>query len=340
MSPGGAMVSKRGVWLAAVGKVVGVVVTSFAVYYSIKFADYLFHLGITPDVYGVLIALIASAAGVAISNILGNAVILHLKPALRERAFSVGNVIKIIGFLFSILVAFTLGKIGAEAALLGGTVTGLVLGLALQPVLGNLFAGLVILATRFVTIGDVVRITSTGIPYQPAILPSYKYFSPDYVVPGYKGRVVEIGLFYTTVILDTGYELRIPNSILLNSGVVDYTPRWSEKGTVTVRIELPLSVINFDTLEKEVREALAEFSIIAVDFTEQSDKDYVILRIKLEVPSGADWRDLKSRALKKLLEYRERKIRENYYRYLCLTRAVLCDRYVEQLAREGPRAPS
>lgn len=334
------MANWRGIWIVAIGKVVGVLVISLLVYYSIKLADYVFQLGITPDVYGALIALIASAAGIVISNILGNAVIVNLKPALKERAFSVGNAIKVIGFVFSIIVAFILGKVGTEAALLSGTVTGLVLGLALQPVLGNLFAGLVILATRFVTVGDVVRITSTNLPYHVSFLPPYKYFSPDYVVPGYKGRVVEIGLFYVTVILDTGSELRIPNSVLLNSGVVDYTPQWSEKNTVMVRVELPLSVINFDTLEKEVREALAEFDVVAVDFTEQSDKDHVILRIKLEVASGADWRELKSRALKKVLEFRERKIRENYYRYLCFTRAVLCDRFVEQLAREGLHAPS
>lgn len=334
------MANWRGIWIVAIGKVVGVLVISLLVYYSVKLADYVFQLGITPDVYGALIALIASAAGIVISNILGNAVIVNLKPALKERAFSVGNAIKVIGFVFSIIVAFILGKVGTVAALLSGTVTGLVLGLALQPVLGNLFAGLVILATRFVTVGDVVRITSTNLPYHVSFLPPYKYFSPDYVVPGYKGRVVEIGLFYVTVILDTGSELRIPNSVLLNSGVVDYTPQWSEKNTVMVRVELPLSVINFDTLEKEVREALAEFDVVAVDFTEQSDKDHVILRIKLEVASGADWRELKSRALKKVLEFRERKIRENYYRYLCLTRAVLCDRFVEQLAREGLHAPS
>ncbi|RFA93938.1 mechanosensitive ion channel family protein [Pyrobaculum aerophilum] len=327
------MTSARRLWLLAISKVAVAVVASYATYQLVKFLDFHLRLGITPDIYGALIALITVVTGVVISNIIGNTIIIHLKPTLKERAFSVGNVVKILGFLFSVIIAFTIGRVGAEAAVLGGTVTGLILGLALQPVLGNLFAGLVVLTTRFVTVGDVVRIASTGLPYQWAFLPAYKYFSPDYIVPGYKGRVVEIGLFYTTLILDTGQELRIPNSILLNSGVVDYTPKWSERKIINVRVELPLSIIDFDRLEEEIKEVLSEFNVIAVDYTEQSDKDHVIIRIKIEVPEDADWRDIKSKALKSVLKYRESKILDKFYKYACLTRGVLCDAFNKQLQR-------
>lgn len=73
-----------------------------------------------------------------------------------------------------------------------------------------------------------MRISSINLAYWVAFLPGYKYFSPGYTVPGFRGRVVEIGLIYTTI-LGTNLELRVPNSVLLDSGVVDYTPRWSEK---------------------------------------------------------------------------------------------------------------
>jgi small-conductance mechanosensitive channel len=182
-----------------------------------------------------------------------------------------------------------------------------------------------------VEVGDTVRIVASQIPYQVASLPSYKYFSPDYVAPGYKGRVVEIGLVYTTLILDTGYELRVPNMVLLSSGVVDYTPKWSEKQVVLVRLELPLSVIDLDKLEEEIRKALEGLNVVAVDYTEQSDKDFVIVRVKLEIPPGENWRAVKSEALKRLLKYRNEKIGQNLPRYLCITKGMECARYLTQM---------
>ena len=50
---------------------------------------------------------------------------------------------------------------------------------------------------------------------------------------------------------------------------------------VLVRLELPLSVIDLDKLEEEIRKALEGLNVVAVDYTEQSDKDFVIVRVKL-----------------------------------------------------------
>jgi len=311
-------------------KLLFIAVFSFLVYYIAKDVLPLFRIAIPPEYVDFLKGLIVAAAGIVAVNVVGNAVILYLKPTIRERAYAVGNTVKVVGFLFVIILALATSKFGVEFAALGGTVTGLVLGLALQPVLSNLFAGLLILATRFVKVGDVVRITTWQLPYQWAFLPGYKYFSPDYIVPGFKGRVVEIGLFYTTLLLDTGYEMRVPNSVLLNAGVVDYTPTWSESQTVLVRVELPISVIDLDKAADEIREELKNFDVVAVDFTEQSDKDFVIIRVKIRVPFGVDWRSVKSEALRRILKYRERKIKENMYEYLCLTRGVACDRFLQQ----------
>ncbi|MEZ0319773.1 MAG: mechanosensitive ion channel family protein [Pyrobaculum sp.] len=315
-------------------KIFFVIILSFIVYYILKEILPIFNIVIPQEYLDLIKGLIIATAGTIIVNTIGNAVIFHLRPTIREKAYAVGNTIKIVGFLFVVFLALLASRFGAEAAVLGGTVTGLILGFALQPVLGNLFAGLLIMATKFVTVGDTVRVATTQIPYQWAFMPSYKYFSPDYVVPGYKGRVVEVGLFYTTLLLDTGHELRIPNMVLLSSGVVDYTPQWSESQMVWVRVELPLSVIDVWKVEAELREVLKDFNVVAVDFSEQSDKDHVIIRIKLRVPLTEDWRSAKSEALKRVLAYREKLISEKLTRYLCLTRAVACDQYFKSLNQQ------
>lgn len=312
-------------------KLVLIGIVSVALYYFAKLFLPLFGVVLDAEQLNLVKSLITVVAGIIAINIVGNAIIVYLRDRVKERAYAVGNVVKVIGILAVLLFAMSTSRLGAELALLGGAVTGLVLGLALQPVLGNLFAGIIILTTRFVEVGDTVRIVASQVPYQVAFFPVYKYFSPDYVAPGYKGRVVEVGLIYTTLILDTGYELKVPNMVLLSSGVVDYTPKWSEKQVVFVRLELPLSVIELDKLEEEIRKALEGLNVTAVDYTEQSDKDFVIVRVKLEIPPGENWRAVKSEALKRLLKYRNEKIGQNLPRYLCLTRGVECARYLTQM---------
>jgi len=319
---------KRLIFLSALLKIILVSALSVAIYYGVKFFLPLLGIHLNQEQLDLVRAVLIVFAGAIGVNIVGNAVTLYLRDTLREKAYAVGNVIKVIGILIVFIYAVSVTRLGVELAVLSGTVTGLVLGLALQPVLGNLFAGIIILTTKFVEVGDTVRIAAGQVPYWIAFLPGYKYFSPDYVVPGYKGRVVEVGLFYTTVILDTGQELRVPNMILLNSGVVDYTPKWSEKQIVVVRVELPLSVIEVDQLEEEIKEALKDFNVVAVDYTEQSDKDFVIVRVKLKIPPEEDWRVVKSQVLKRLLKYRNEKIEKNLTRYLCVTRGVECTRYL------------
>ena len=319
---------KRRLIAVTLFKLVVIVIISVTLYYFAKLFLPLFGVVLDAEQLNLVKSLIIVVAGVVAINIVGNAIIVYLRDRVKEKAYAVGNVIKVIGILAVLLFAISTSRLGAELALLGGAVTGLVLGLALQPVLGNLFAGIIILTTRFVEVGDTVRIVASQIPYQLTLFPAYKYFSPDYVAPGYKGRVVEVGLIYTTLILDTGYELRVPNMVLLNSGVVDYTPKWSEKQVVFVRLELPLSVIDLDKLEEEIREVLEGLNVVAVDYTEQSDKDFVIVRVKLEIPPGENWRAVKSEALKRLLKYRNEKIGQNLPRYLCLTRGVECTRFL------------
>ncbi|MGC8582372.1 MAG: mechanosensitive ion channel family protein [Thermoproteus sp.] len=279
--------------------------------------------GLPSYVFDVAKAAVIIGAGVAGVKALGDFIISVLRPKIGDRAYAVGNTFKVLGYIAAITAGFL--KIGAtsQIALLGGTVAGIVLGLALQPTLGNLFAGILIIATNFVRVGDVVRVLNWQVPYQWALNPPYKYFSPDYIHPGFKGKVVEVNLFYTVVVTDQGNELKIPNSILLGGAVVDEsTSQWSQQRIVNVRVELPLSVIDVDKLEGQIRELLSDLDVRGVYLNEQSDKDYVMVLVRLAVPRGDDWRLVKSEALKRLLKMRAELIKANERGYLCLTKGV------------------
>jgi Small-conductance mechanosensitive channel len=208
-----------------------------------------------------------------------------------------------------VAIIAVIGIAGADLSglLAGGVVTGLVLGIALQPVLSNFFAGILLMTTKMVEIGSRARILSTSIPFSMAILPAYKYFSVDFVEAGYKGTIVDINFFYTRMVTDEGREIKIPNIVLMNSSIVDYAPEFSEREIINLRVEMPLANIDLESLEDKIREALTGFQIEAGPyFNEQSDKEHVIILVKLSVPVGQDWRKVKSEALKRLLILRKR----------------------------------
>ncbi len=154
----------------------------------------------------------------------------RLLPVMGNKAYHISSLIKVVGYILAIIAAISIAGADLSGLLAGGVVTGLVLGIALQPVLSNFFAGILVMTTKMVKIGSRARILSTSIPFSPVILPAYKYFSADFVEPGFKGTIVDINFFYTRMVTDEGREIKIPNILLMNSAIADYTPEFSERG--------------------------------------------------------------------------------------------------------------
>ncbi|HTJ32705.1 MAG TPA: mechanosensitive ion channel family protein [Dactylosporangium sp.] len=104
------------------------------------------------------------------------------------------------GYLIAALAVCDLLGVQLRQVLVGGAITGIVVGLAAQPVLGNLFAGLVLLFARPYVPGQQVRVMSGAI-------------NGPHV-----GVVVSAGLLYTMLETADG-PLNIPNSALLAAAV-------------------------------------------------------------------------------------------------------------------------
>ena len=215
------------------------------------------------------------------------------------------NVIKYLGYVLVFVGVLLSFGVNATTALAGGAFAGLIVGLALQPILENFFAGILIIATGFVTVGDHIRLMSTQIPYSPAVLPPYKFLSRDYLELGIDGTVVEIDLFFSRILMENGREVRVPNSLIVKSSVVDYTSKFSNRLYVTVRAEFPIDKVDLNSLEDEIMEALKDFQVVEGPYLhEQSDKDFVIVSLKVEA-NVDDWKRVKSEALKRLLLLRK-----------------------------------
>ncbi len=261
-----------------------------------------------PDSVATAMRAIAVALGIIwITYTIASTIREMLMPTMGRKVYGISSLIKIAGYLLAALAVIGIAGADVSGLLAGGVVTGLVLGIALQPVLSNFFAGILVMTTRMIEIGDRARILTGAIPYFVALLPAYKHFSVDHLEPGLKGTITDMNFFYTTMVTDEGREVKIPNAIFMNSAVIDYSPQFSRREVINVRVEMPLANIYLENLEEAVREALNGFQIEAGPYlSEQSDKDHVIVLVRIAVPVGQDWRRVKSEALKRLLMLRKR----------------------------------
>lgn len=191
-------------------------------------------------------------------------------PAVLRRmdpgtAGTVAFAVRLVTILVIAGVALAIAGVKPQALLLGGAFTAVVLGLAAQQTLGNIFAGVVIQGARPFRVGERVRL-SGGALSDPI-----------------EGTVSSLGLFYTY--FASGAErMMIPNSVILNLTVV---PMEEPEGIdVKARFD---SRISPDRVQTRLKEAITvplvrEPSI----WLEEIDKGEVVVRIQA---TPADPRD-------------------------------------------------
>ncbi len=177
--------------------------------------------------------------------------------------------------LMGVAVAAALG-VDVSSVVLGSAFASVIIGLAAQTVLSNVIAGIALLATRPLEVGQRVTIAT----WQYAnVFPTYppKYFSNDYLINGFTGTVVSVGLFYTTLRDDEGAIEEIPNSVLIQALIRGY----SDHIVTTVRYWVPADV-DPDEAIRRASEAAArcgaveEVRSVAIDEADQSGYVLVI----------------------------------------------------------------
>jgi small-conductance mechanosensitive channel len=109
-------------------------------------------------------------------------------------------VISALGYCVVLLTALSLIAVPLQQLIVGGALTGVVVGIAAQQTLGNVFAGLMILMVRPFRVGDTIEVRSGALN------------GP------FTGRVRALGLTYVTLAADNG-TLLLPNAGVLAAGV-------------------------------------------------------------------------------------------------------------------------
>lgn len=140
-------------------------------------------------------------AGVAATRSFAKAV----RRAMEEhtgdaRGAALGTVVTFVGYFVVILSTLSALDVELQGLLLGGALTGVVVGIAAQQTLGNFFAGMVLLMVRPFTLGDYVVLRSSPLGGE------------------YEGTVTDMSLFYVRMLTKRG-PVVLPNAGVLAAAV-------------------------------------------------------------------------------------------------------------------------
>ena len=200
-------------------------------------------------------------------------------PALFRRldpgtAGTVGFLIRL-GFLgVAFLVALRVAGLDPRTLAVGGAFTAVILGLAAQQTLGNLFAGVVLLSARPFRVGERVRLQGGGLAGQ------------------LEGVVRSLGLLYTTFAQGDD-QILVPNSVVLNVAIVPLR----EPDGVDLRARLSAGVTPLEIqqlLEEALTTPVRDRPQIRL---EEIDGDEVVVRITATPEYPADGPKLASEVL-------------------------------------------
>jgi small conductance mechanosensitive channel len=189
-----------------------------------------------------------------VGRAVGPAMFRRMDPAT---AGTVGFLLRLLTIGIALIVALHVAGLDPTTLALGGAVTAVVLGLAAQQTLGNVFAGTVLLSARPFRVGDRVRLKGGAVAGQV------------------EGVVSSLGLLYLT--LASGDDsIMVPNSVVLSMAVIPLR----EPDGVDLRARLPAEVLPSDV------QALLEEAVTVPTRTdprivlEELDGDEIVVRIE------------------------------------------------------------
>lgn len=152
----------------------------------------------TDDIIVLAGAGLIAVAGIVAIRALSKAAQTATGGLERTKGTPLGFFISLIGYLLLAIILLSALGFPPDKLLVGGAVTGVVLGIAAQQTIGNVFAGIVLLVVRPFSVGEVVYLKGT--------------------LGEYEGTVTDMTLFYVHVSTERG-PVMLPNTGVLASAV-------------------------------------------------------------------------------------------------------------------------
>jgi len=179
-------------------------------------------------------------------------------------AGTVGFLVRLVTVVITVVVALDVAGLSAGSLVATSAFTAVILGLAAQQTLGNLFAGMVLLSARPFRVGERVRFQAGAVGGQ------------------IEGIVSSLGLLYTTLVQGED-RIMVPNNVVLSAVVVPIR----EPESVDVRVRLGRG-ITVSQVQKILDDSVKTPTRRAVTvLLEELDGDEIIVRVQA-TPDRAD----------------------------------------------------
>jgi small-conductance mechanosensitive channel len=191
----------RGVLYAAIAIAGMVVATALGQLFDVRIEGRKVRPTASTITFAIVGAVVLLAAGVAATRQFAKGV----RRAMEEhtgdaRGAALGTVTTFVGYGIVVLSTLSALDVELQGLLLGGALTGVVVGIAAQQTLGNFFAGMVLLMVRPFTLGDYVVLRSSPLGGE------------------YEGTVTDMSLFYVRMLTKKG-PVVLPNAGVLAAAV-------------------------------------------------------------------------------------------------------------------------
>jgi small-conductance mechanosensitive channel len=189
---------------------------------------------------------IAFQVAVAVSGIFIISLLMDLYGVITKNVREMHDLIHVFRLIaYPLLILVLLNTLGISIAglLVGAGFLGIIVGLAAQTALGNVFSGISMLYANPFKAGDKITFTPMSFGIQAPSHPHETMFSEI------TGTVKSIGIIYTRLMKDDWSMMYIPNSAL-NQGLIQNQSRVSER---LIRIRLGVSRdTDFDLFKKKL----------------------------------------------------------------------------------------
>jgi small conductance mechanosensitive channel len=179
-------------------------------------------------------------------------------------AGTVGFLVRLVTVGIVVLVVLGVAGVSATSIVAGSAFTAVIVGLAAQQTLGNLFAGMVLLSARPFRVGERVRLQAGAVAGQ------------------LEGVVSSLGLLYTT--LARGQDrIMVPNNVVLSAAVLPI--REPNPVDVRVRLDSGISVSQVQAiLDDRIRTPTRGAPVVLLQEVDGND---VVIRVQA-TPDRAD----------------------------------------------------
>lgn len=251
------------------------------------------YFALTPSNNGQEIAL-SAIIGILGIELLGFILHVSLKSTIKsEESGTLRNLFRIIGYSILTLFLLSLFSVNITGLLVSAGFLGVVFGLAAQSTLSNFIAGVYLLSSKAFEPGDRVTIHTWQYNMIPQSYPHDKF------VPGFSGKIKNLGLLYTELTNDENIPVYVPNSIVVQALVLNYRRATED----LIKLQFDLSVnISYENIKKVISDVLKSKNITKYHIgIEYLHNDIYVVTVSL-VYDFKDRRELRSEIYENIIE--------------------------------------